>query len=90
MKVEENSIYIKAMELDRNHLLEAGIVRVVKRRKEASFEQIFDYLCQTIKLFRPQPIVLINIIQVIKTTIDKLINRDFIEMNEQGLYLYKE
>jgi len=38
MKVEENSIYIKAMELDRNHLLEAGIVRVVKRRKEASFE----------------------------------------------------
>jgi len=29
-------------------------------------------------------------IQMVKTTIEKLIKRDFVEQNEQGLFLYKE
>lgn len=56
---EEKSKFIKAIEQDRNILLEAGIVRMIKRRKETSFEEIFDYLCHAIKLFKPQPHVAI-------------------------------
>lgn len=56
---ENISKFNKAIEQDRTILLEAGIVRFVKRKKEVSFEEIFDFLCGCIKLFKPQPAVLI-------------------------------
>jgi len=41
---ENTSKFNKAIEQDRTILLEANIVRIVKRKKEASFEEIFSFL----------------------------------------------
>ena len=54
---ESNNKFNKAIEQDRTILLQAGIVRIVKRKKQTSFEDIFDFLCGCIKLFKPQPAV---------------------------------
>jgi hypothetical protein len=42
---QDDSKFTKAIEQDRNILLEAAVVRVVKKRKESSFKEIFDALC---------------------------------------------
>jgi len=57
VQIQNDSKFTKAIEQDRNILLEAAVVRVVKRRKEVSFEEIFDYLYENIKMFKPQPAV---------------------------------
>ena len=41
---ENTSKFNKAIEQDRTILLEANIVRIVKRKKEVSFEEIFSLL----------------------------------------------
>lgn len=58
LQVEEKARERKVIEQDRNILLEAGIVRFIKRKKEAMFEEVYGYLCESIKLFHPQPAVL--------------------------------
>lgn len=47
------------------------------------FEEVYGYLCDSIKLFNPQP-------AMVKSTLQKLEKRDFIEISPQGNYLYKE
>ena len=56
---ENTSKFNKAIEQDRTILLEANIVRIVKRKKEVSFEEIFSLLSECIKLFKPLPAVFI-------------------------------
>lgn len=41
---EHTNKFNKAIEQDRTILLEANIVRIVKRNKELSFEEIFNFL----------------------------------------------
>lgn len=57
LQVQEKARERKVIEQDRNILLEAGIVRFIKRKKEAMFEEVYGYLCESIKLFNPQPAV---------------------------------
>jgi len=46
--------------------MEAGVVRFLKRTKEATFEDIYDSLCHSIKLFRPQPSVFVILCRLSK------------------------
>ena len=61
IQIQNNSKFTKAIEQDRNILLEAAVVRIAKRKKELSFEQIFDFLTESIKLFKPLPPVLLQL-----------------------------
>lgn len=69
--LQNDKKFTKAIEQDRSILLEAAIVRIVKRKKEASFEEIFDFLSESIKMFKPQP-------AMVKGTIEKLVKKDFL------------
>lgn len=73
----------KAIKQDREILVEAAIVKFIKRAKEATFEEVVLAINQSIRLFKPQPVF-------VKAVVEKLIKKGFIEEKEGGIMEYIE
>ena len=68
---------------DRRHVIEAAIVKVMKARRKLDHNQLIAETTKVISIkFKPDPIQ-------IKTRIESLIERDFIERDEEDRKIYK-
>lgn len=70
-KIVNEQKFVKSVNQDRTILLEAYIVRFMKRKKESTFEEIFEEISKKIQIFKPLP-------PIVKNTIEKLIKKDYL------------
>ncbi|KAL0221975.1 hypothetical protein RCL1_001829 [Eukaryota sp. TZLM3-RCL] len=72
-KKEENAVLAKQIDHDRNHLIDASIVRLMKVSKRIGYSELIDRVKIDLRLhFQPST-------QSIKSRVESLIERDFIE-----------
>eukprot|EP01027_Heterolobosea_sp_BB2_P007789 GEZU01011566.1.p1 GENE.GEZU01011566.1~~GEZU01011566.1.p1 ORF type:complete len:187 (+),score=78.08 GEZU01011566.1:88-648(+) len=80
---EENAATKEKIEQDRKPQLEAAIVRIMKSRKQLHHNQLVDEVVRQCQArFKPTP-------AAIKSRIESLIEREFLERSETDRKLYK-
>jgi hypothetical protein len=67
--------------LNRSHIIDSTIVRIMKTRRRLSHSQLLVDTVSHIKLFEPE-------VSLIKTRIEDLMNRDFIERESHDMNTY--
>ena len=72
----------KNIEEDRSNAIEACIVRVMKARKTLAHEPLVGEVCAQLHFFKPNP-------KAIKKRIEVLIDREYLERDENDAKLYK-
>jgi cullin 1 len=70
------------VEEDRSFSIEAAIVRVMKTRKILQHQQLIAEVVSQLTLFKPNP-------KVIKQRIENLIEREFLERDQDNQNIYK-
>jgi cullin 1 len=76
--IKENSSKI---EEDRSYIIEASIVRIMKSRKTMDHNSLVSEVLSQLIHFKPEP-------KAIKRIIESLIERDFLERNEEHSNMY--
>ncbi|KAI9477450.1 hypothetical protein LPJ78_001655 [Coemansia sp. RSA 989] len=80
---KEKSESMAAIGLERQYLIEAAIVRIMKARKQMMHEQLVsETINQLSARFLPTP-------KMVKDTIGRLIDRDYLQRSPDDLRLYK-
>jgi len=67
---------------DRSIAIEAAIVRIMKSRKKLDHTSLVQEVIQSLRMFRPNP-------QAIKTKIETLIEKEYLERDADDKNLYK-
>merc|ERR1719204_814326 len=69
--------------LERKHVVDAAIVRIMKSRKKLEHNQLLDEVFRQCSLFKPQP-------SQIKVQIEHLIDREFLKRDgeKRSVYIY--
>eukprot|EP00397_Hematodinium_sp_SG-2012_P020025 GEMP01020608.1.p1 GENE.GEMP01020608.1~~GEMP01020608.1.p1 ORF type:complete len:811 (+),score=175.03 GEMP01020608.1:48-2480(+) len=82
-KTEKSGEVAEVPPVDRRHIIDATIVRIMKARKRLSHVAIIDEVLQRCIMFKPQP-------ALIKAQIEHLIERDFLQRDAgaPNVYLY--
>jgi len=77
-KTDDNEIRI-----ERQNIIDAVIVRIMKARKTEKHNQLLEDVMRQITIFMPQP-------QMIKQRIESLIEREYLKRDEadRGKYIY--
>ena len=70
------------MQEDRSIAIEAAIVRIMKSRKKLDHTSLVQEVIQSLRMFRPNP-------QAIKTKIETLIEKEYLERDADDKNLYK-
>jgi cullin 3 len=80
---KKDSEFEKEIRAQRQNVIDAVIVRIMKSRKTDIHNNLVEECCRQISIFRPE-------IQMIKTRIESLIERDYLKRdeNERGRYIY--
>jgi len=78
---EKTSHNAKKVEEDRNHAIEASIVRIMKARKTLRHQQLQMEVLSQLCFFKPNP-------RVIKKRIESLIEREYLERSEGDNKVY--
>jgi len=85
IKKEEKAEQTAVVEapVERKHVIDAAIVRIMKSRKKLEHNQLLDEVFRQCTLFKPQP-------TQVKQQIEHLIDREFLKRDptERGVYLY--
>jgi cullin-4 len=82
MQPEESKRTQMSVEGDRKHYLDAAIVRIMKARKELSYEQLKMATIEAVKShFVPE-------VSTIKLRIQVLVEQDYLKRNEEDMSLY--
>jgi cullin 1 len=71
----------KKVEEDRNHAIEASIVRTMKARKTLRHQQLQAEVLSQLAFFKPNP-------RVIKKRIESLIDREYLERSADDIQVY--
>jgi len=80
--LEENVDNKKKVEEDRNHSMEACIVRIMKTRKTLHHTVLVGEVLQQLQFFKPQP-------KAIKQRIESLVERDYLERDAADANTYR-
>lgn len=75
---KENANEANALKQERDYLIDAAVVRVMKSRKKLKLNEIINDVVQLLLLFRPQP-------GQIKTRIESLIERGYMKRDEEEM-----
>lgn len=78
---KENANEANALKQERDYLIDAAIVRVMKSRKKLKLNEIINDVVQLLLLFRPQP-------GQIKTRIESLIERGYMKRDEEEMSVF--
>ena len=83
MAALESSHNAKKVEEDRTHTIEAAIVRIMKARGELKHNDLIAEVIKQLSFFKPK-------LKVVKRSIEKLIEREFLERHSDkpGHYRY--
>jgi len=72
----------KRVEEDRSNAIEASIVRIMKARKTLKHQQMVSEVMYQLKFFKPN-------VRLIKTRIESLIDREYLERDPENCNVYK-
>jgi len=83
IKKEEKVTEAPAPPIERKHVVDAAIVRIMKARKTLDHNTLLEEVFRQCNLFRPQP-------AQIKTQIEHLIDREFLKRDDvqRNVYIY--
>lgn len=85
IKKEEKAAEIAPAEppIERKHVIDAAIVRIMKARKKLEHNQLLEEVFRHCTLFKPQPVQ-------VKVQIEHLIEREFLERDaeKRSIYIY--
>jgi len=73
---------VKRVEEDRSIAIEASIVRIMKARKTLAHQQLIAEVLAQLAFFKPDP-------RVIKRRVEALIDREYLERDEENQNVYK-
>jgi cullin 3 len=82
-KTEAEKVDDKEIRIERQNIIDAVIVRVMKARKTEKHNQLLEDVMRQITIFLPQP-------QMIKQRIESLIEREYLKRdeNDRSKYIY--
>jgi hypothetical protein len=74
--------FIEVIQEDRSIAIEAAIVRIMKSRKKLEHNQLVQEVMQSLRVFKPNPVQ-------IKTKIEHLIEKDYLERDTEDKNVYR-
>lgn len=82
-KNEAEKVDDKEIRIERQNIIDAVVVRIMKARKTEKHNQLLEDVMRQITIFMPQP-------QMIKQRIESLIEREYLKRdeNDRGKYIY--
>lgn len=85
----DNKIDIKRIDYDRNTVIDAAIMRIMKTYKQLKVSILITKVIEIIKIFQANNTVCIYLIQMINKRVGNLVERDYLELDcSKGMVTY--